>query len=76
MAQYKDQTNVKTSTDSKFDTEHSPGDSTPYPGIYRCTGCGDEIGIAKDKTLPPQNHQQHTSGAKIKWKLLVLAQQK
>lgn len=76
MAQYEDESNVKKSSDAKFDTEHNPGDATPYPGIYRCTGCGDEIGIAKDKTLPPQNHQQHPYVARIKWKLLVLAQQK
>ena len=76
MAQYKDETNVKKVSDTKFDTEYNPGDTTPYPGIYRCIACTDEIGIAQDKTLPPQNHQQQSPGAKSKWKLLDLAQQK
>jgi hypothetical protein len=76
MAQYKDSSNLSYSTDDKFDKEHSPGVDAPHPGIYRCTTCGDEIGIAKGNKLPPQTHGQHTSTAAIKWKLAVMAQQK
>nr|WP_313162263.1 VOC family protein [Kosakonia cowanii] len=43
---------------------------------YRCVNCGDEIGIAKGHTLPPQNHHQHQNGLPIRWKLLVCAVQK
>jgi hypothetical protein len=76
MAEYKYDSYLTKSTDSRFDTEHSPGVAAPYPGIYRCIACGDEIGIAKDHTLPPQNHRQHQQNATIKWKLLVMAVQK
>jgi hypothetical protein len=76
MAQYKDGANVTHSSSSDFDSKHSPGITAPYPGIYRCPGCGDEIGIAKGHTLPPQNHHQHSSGLKIEWQLLVRALQK
>lgn len=75
MAQYKYATYLSASTDSKFDTEHSPGVEAPHPGIYRCKACGDEISIAKGNTLPPQNHKQHDSNADIKWRLIVTSQQ-
>jgi len=75
MAQYKYNTHLSQSNDSKFDTEHSPGGSAPHPGIYRCIACGDEIAIAGGHTLPPQNHRQHNTNANIKWKLLVMAVQ-
>lgn len=75
MAQYKSMTYLNQSNDKKFDDEHSPGVEAPYPGIYRCKACGDEISTAKGHTLPPQNHKQHNSSADIKWKLLVMSQQ-
>lgn len=72
MALYKYTNNLHQSSHGNFDKLYSPGDSTPDPGIYRCTACGDEIGIAKGHTLPPQNHHQHKPGAgPIRWKLLV-----
>ncbi len=76
MAEYKYGTYLNQSNDTKYDKEYSPGDTAAYPGIYRCTNCGDEIGIAKNHTLPPQNQHQHSSGASVKWKLLVMAQQR
>ena len=76
MALYKYGQHLQTSSDVAFDTKHSPGASAPHPGIYRCVGCGDEIGIAKTHTLPPQNHHQHKNATKIEWQLLVYAQQK
>lgn len=75
MAEYKYSTYLSQSNDSKYDTEQSPGETASHPGIYRCTNCGDEIGIAKGHTLPPQNQHQHTTGA-VKWKLIVRALQK
>jgi hypothetical protein len=76
VAQYKYASDLSSSNDKRFDDEHSPGVEAPYPGIYRCVACGDEIAIAKGNKLPPQNHPQHTSTAKIKWRLAVMAQQK
>lgn len=77
MALYKYSQNLKTSTHEAFDQLQSPGETALHAGIYRCAACGDEIGIAKGHTLPPQNHHQHSPGAgSIKWQLLVYAQQK
>lgn len=73
MAIYKYSDNLVQNNHSNFDLEHAPGVAAPDPGIYRCTGCGDEIGIAKGHTLPPQNHHQHNTGAAIRWKLSVAA---
>lgn len=77
MAQYKYGNYLVKSDHSAYDTKHSPGAEAPNAGIYRCVACGDEIGIAKGHTLPPQNHHQHAPGVgKIEWQLLVFAQQK
>ena len=72
MALYKTANFLKHSTHANFDKTYSPGDPTPDPGIYKCIVCGDEIGIAKGHTLPPQNHHQHRPGlGSIKWQLIV-----
>lgn len=74
MAFYKNGNLLQQNNHANFDKQHSPGVQTPDPGIYRCVGCGDEIGIAKGHVLPPQNHHQHAPGAgPIKWQLLVAA---
>ncbi|MGK3394222.1 hypothetical protein, partial [Klebsiella pneumoniae] len=58
-----------------FDTQHKPGDTCTYEGIYKCTGCGKEVTIAGGKTLPPQNHHQHSPGqGDIRWQLFVYAE--
>jgi hypothetical protein len=77
MAQYKYAQYLTQSDHSAYDDRHRPGATANNPGIYRCAGCGDEIGIAKGHTLPPQNHHQHNQqqGA-VEWQLLVFAQQK
>lgn len=75
MATFKDEQNVKKSSSTAFDDVHDPGDDAPFAGIYRCTKCGHEIGIALGHKLPPQIHPQHpTSLGPIQWKLLVYAQ--
>lgn len=71
MALYKNGNALTHSEDAAFDQTHTPGTSAPYAGIYKCTGCGDEIAIAGGHTLPPQNHRQHSVGARILWQLLV-----
>lgn len=73
MALYKHGNHLTQSQHANFDTDRTPGTAAPDAGIYRCTGCGDEIGIAKDHTLPPQNHHQHSSGSAVRWRLLVAA---
>ncbi len=74
MAQYKYGQYLEKSEHSAFDAKHAPGGEAQNPGIYRCVVCGDEIGIAKGHTLPPQNHHQHAPGlGKIEWQLLVFA---
>jgi hypothetical protein len=75
LALYKHGQSLTQSQDAAFDVVHSPGSTAPHAGIYKCTGCGHEIGIAAGHTLPPQGHPQHpTSLGPIRWKLLVFAQ--
>ena len=75
MALYKYSNNLTQSSDNAFDQVHDPGISAPYAGIYRCTKCGHEIGIAAGHTLPPQPHPQHPAHlGPIQWKLLIYAQ--
>lgn len=58
-----------------FDKIHKPGEKCEYEGIYKCVGCNKEVTIAGGKTIPPQNHHQHTSAqGDIRWKLFVFAQ--
>ena len=64
-----------TKFNSVFDTEYKPGETCEYEGIYKCTGCGKEVTIAGGKTLPPQNHHQHSPGqGDIRWQLFVYAE--
>lgn len=75
MALYKYSTHLTQNSDGAFDAVHAPGVSAPYAGIFRCTVCGHEIGIASGHTLPPQGHHQHPVNAgPIRWQLLVFAQ--
>ena len=72
MAVYKYQGFLEQDNNPVFDAVHQPGASAPYPGIYRCAGCGHEIAIAGGHTLPPQSHHQHTySQGAIRWQLIV-----
>lgn len=75
MATYKYVQHLNHSDSPAFDQVHEPGIAAPYAGIYRCTKCGHEIGIAKSHILPPQSHPQHpTSLGPIRWQLIVFAQ--
>jgi len=74
MALYQDPKYLSQKTHAAFDTLHNPGEKTPDSGIFRCEGCGHEIGIADNKTLPPQNHHQHSNTlVPIRWRLIVAA---
>lgn len=77
MAQYKYEKFLRQSDHEAYDSLHDPGAEAENAGIYRCSACGDEIGIAKGHKLPPQNHHQHAPGlGKIQWQLIVFAQSK
>jgi hypothetical protein len=74
MAQYKYPQFLQRNEHDEFDANYPPGASAPNAGIYRCIGCGREIGIAQEHALPPQNHHTHTkSQGSIRWRLLVFA---
>ena len=61
-------------TGPAFDHLHGPGARVPLSGIYRCTGCGDEIASNKGTVFPPQNHRQHRLGTGlIRWQLVAAA---
>jgi len=56
-----------------FNTTYEPGQRAPFGGIYKCKGCGHEIGIAKGHFLPPQNHHQHANYfVSILWQPVVI----
>ena len=75
MALYQNANHVHHRQDAAFTVTHAPGVAAPYAGIYRCTVCGHEIGIAETHILPPQGHHQHPANAgAIRWQLLVFAQ--
>lgn len=75
MALYKYARYIATSNHNVFDQVYSPGANTPFSGIYRCEGCGDEVASNQGNPLPPQNHHQHSpSQARIQWRLVVFAQ--
>jgi hypothetical protein len=77
VAQYKYSSYLTPNSHLEFDAVYPPGTVAANAGIYRCTGCGDEIGIAKGHTLPAQNHRQHsTAQGAIRWQLLVHAEQR
>lgn len=49
----------------------------PASGIYRCTGCGDEITSNKGDKFPPQNRHQHKDPkVDVLWQLIVKTQTK
>jgi hypothetical protein len=55
-----------------FDTDHQPGERAPVAGIYRCIGCGREIGTAANHTLPTQ-HLAGPESHPVRWRLVAFA---
>jgi len=74
MAWYKYGNCLQQNNDGLFENVFGPETATPHSGIYRCEGCGREIGSIHPYPLPPQNHHQHgyQQGA-IRWRLIVAA---
>ncbi|MFO0887577.1 MAG: hypothetical protein U0790_00370 [Isosphaeraceae bacterium] len=72
MALYKYANFLQSSNHEAFDQAHGPSYTTPFSGIYRCTGCGHEVTSVQGHPLPPQNHHQHSaSQGAIRWQLIV-----
>jgi len=74
MAWYKYERFLKRSSADAYDKVMTPGQSTPYSGIYRCEGCGREVASNSGNPLPPQNHHQHLAvQGQVRWRLVVYA---
>ena len=72
MALYKYGRFLSESDHAAFDQISEPGIPAPYPGIYRCQGCGKEVAIAGSHSLPPQTHHVHSANqGRIRWQLEV-----
>ena len=53
-----------------FDSIYDADQAAPYPGLYRCVGCGEVIALARGRNLPPQDHHRHSSTqGSIRWRL-------
>jgi hypothetical protein len=73
MANYHNSNDLTYSNNPVFDRTYDPGVGAPYGGVYKCTGCGREIGTAQYHSLPPQNHHQHTYGqGAIRWQAVTI----
>jgi hypothetical protein len=54
-----------------FNSTYDPDQAAPFPGLYRCVGCGEVIALARGRNLPPQNHHRHSSiQGTIRWQLV------
>ena len=71
MALYKYAKCIRQVDSPAFDKVHPPRTPAPWPGIYQCDFCGDEIAIAQSHILPSDNHHKHKSTAPIRWRLIV-----
>jgi hypothetical protein len=77
MALYKRSADIAVATTGieAFDKEYKPGSAPDHSGIYRCKECGREVVAEKARTLPPQNHHQHTQNqGPVIWRMDVYAQ--
>jgi hypothetical protein len=74
MALYKYDQFVGRDLSAIFDEVHSPGQTAPRSGVYRCEGCGREASSTEGHPLPPQSHHMHTPDqGSIRWRLIVYA---
>jgi hypothetical protein len=77
MALYKSSDYLRQVNDAAFYTDHEPGTTAVHSGIYRCMGCGREIVLDENRSLPSENHHQHRIGqVPIRWRLIVYADHK
>ncbi|RAH03833.1 MULTISPECIES: protein L [unclassified Pseudomonas] len=73
MANYTDESVLRKvdGTEARWTTKYSPNDKVPVSGIYRCVNCKREVTCNEGDGFPPQNHDQHTPGKPILWKLNI-----
>jgi hypothetical protein len=77
MALYTTSEYLRKVNDVAFYTDLEPGATAMHAGIYRCMGCGREIVLDENESLPAQNHHQHTiNRLAIRWRLIVYADDK
>ena len=74
MASYKHDGFLKKSCGADYDELHLPGSEALYAGIYRCDGCGHEIGAPLGGSLPDISHHRRSGEQRaIRWPLIVFA---
>jgi hypothetical protein len=56
VAYFKDLVQLEQCDGDMLKPTHRPGEHVLESGIYRCTGCGEEITHNAGISLPPQNH--------------------
>ncbi|QDD87595.1 protein L [Pseudomonas oryzihabitans] len=73
MAMYTSESvlNQVASKNAWWTTTYKPSDKVPTSGIYRCINCKREVTCNEGDGFPPQNHDQHSPGKPILWKLNV-----
>ena len=72
MAIFKYQNYLQASKNGSFDLVLSPSQFVPCAGIYRCTGCNNEVATEGVGLLPGTDHHKHTGGqGPIQWQLVV-----
>jgi len=72
MAIFKETRLVRPSASTAFDRNFGPGETAPFDGIYRCTGCNLETLTAGGRTLPTAAKLAHPAWCKgVRWQLLV-----
>lgn len=80
ISELRDSYDFGVSLDEAFTTFYPQGGNSraPYAGIYQCTACGREMGIALDHEMPPCNNvDKHASLVDMKpeWRLVVAARE-
>ena len=72
MAQFKNDKYLRKWDSTVFDKPFNPKQKAHIAGIYRCEGCGCEIGHPGDSPLPPYDHHPHKPGdGAFLWWLIV-----
>ena len=74
MAIFKYRNYLSQTKNGSFDLILSASQFVPCAGIYRCTGCNNEIASEGVGTLPGSDHHKHSAAqGKIQWQLVVAA---
>ena len=75
MALFKYSNYLRMDKNGSFDALLHPGLHIPCAGIYRCTGCGNEVAQEANTVLPDRHHHRHTPAqGPIQWQLIIATQ--